>query len=498
MQSLPPEIGQLSNLTCLDLSENRLEYLPEEIAGLESLTDLHLSQNVLETLPDGIGKLDKLTILKVDQNRLTSLNSNIGHCHNLQELILTENFLSELPVEMGRLVRLTNLNVDRNSLTSVPEDIGNLCELGVLSLRDNRLTMLPDSLGNCVRLHVLDVSGNRLPYLPYTLLQLSLKAVWLSDNQAQPLLTFQTDTDPDSGKTVLTCFLLPQQEYQPTIASDGRLYRCDVTPGLSNGTLTRTDDGAASEDDWQEQEANRTHSVKFTDPQEQDNREVSSRNTVAVWLMGCYDRTKEQQLLHAEHAAGPGRGVQGGGLTVGRGRRREGPVGLRPSNRSIYMVVWMGIDPPGTPFVRQNTPHPRELKAKAHKLFGKGHNSMEESDQLLNDSSVPEVEAVNEHVRNFNDPPRVIEPEPELVVGNGDVEESSEPSQDDDTDDCKLKKMDNFIIPTVRKWYLGSNVKPVKSTILEKKNSKSKRNKTAYEEVSMGISGLLLKTVYES
>lgn len=24
-----------------------------------------------------------------------------------------------------------------------------------------------------------------------------------------------------------------------------------------------------------------------------------------------------------------------------------------------------------TPFVRQNTPHPKELKAKAHKLFGK-------------------------------------------------------------------------------------------------------------------------------
>lgn len=28
-----------------------------------------------------------------------------------------------------------------------------------------------------------------------------------------------------------------------------------------------------------------------------------------------------------------------------------------------------------TPFVRQNTPHPKELKAKAHKLFGKGKAS---------------------------------------------------------------------------------------------------------------------------
>jgi hypothetical protein len=30
---------------------------------------------------------------------------------------------------------------------------------------------------------------------------------------------------------------------------------------------------------------------------------------------------------------------------------------------------------PQTPFVRQNTPHPKELKAKAHKLFGKGKAS---------------------------------------------------------------------------------------------------------------------------
>ncbi|XP_048522815.1 protein lap4 isoform X4 [Dendroctonus ponderosae] len=398
LQSLPAEIGQLHSLSCLDLSENRLEYLPEDIAGLESLTDLHLSQNVLEMLPDGIGKLEKLTILKVDQNRLTSLNSNIGCCHNLQELILTENFLSELPKEIGKLVKLTNLNVDRNSLTSIPEEIGNLCELGVLSLRDNRLTMLPDSLGDCNRLHVLDVSGNRLPYLPHTLLQLRLKAVWLSDNQAQPLLTFQTDTDPDTGKTVLTCFLLPQQEYQPTITSDGRLYRCDVNSGLSNGTLSRITASTTKDDvsdDWQEQEASRLHSVKFTDPQDQENKE--------------------------------------------------------------------------TPFVRQNTPHPRELKAKYTKFAGKGNShgnsSFEDSDHhpdgianpVLNDLEA--TEAINLHVAHpqqpvaenntrISNPPSITAtiaktPEPVMVVGNG--HQDSEPSQDEELDEDFLRRRVGFI-----------------------------------------------------
>ncbi|XP_055300026.1 protein lap4-like isoform X18 [Sitodiplosis mosellana] len=290
LQRLPPEIGRLTNLTCLDVSENKLEELPEEIGGLVNLTDLHLSQNVLETLPDGMSKLRKLTILKLDQNRVDILNESIGLCENLQELILTENFLRKLPKSIGRLIKLNNLNVDRNSLESIPIEIGNCISLGVLSLRDNKLKKLPSELGNCTELHVLDVSGNQLQYLPYTLVNLQLKAVWLSENQAQPLLTFQTDTDEHTGEQVLTCFLLPQLEYQPQ-GADGH-----------------DDEGSSDDEAWEEREASRTHSVKFSEDS--------------------------------------------------------------------------GIADKDTPFVRQNTPHPKELKLKAHKLFAKEKNKADDGGNL--------------------------------------------------------------------------------------------------------------------
>lgn len=87
-------------------------------------------------------------------------------------------------------------------MESIPNEIGNCVSLGVLSLRDNKLRAIPSELGNCTELHVLDVSGNRLQYLPYTLVNLKLKAVWLSENQAQPLLTFQTDTDENTNEQV--------------------------------------------------------------------------------------------------------------------------------------------------------------------------------------------------------------------------------------------------------------------------------------------------------
>lgn len=120
----------------------------------------------------------------------------------MQELILTENFLVELPTSIGRMRKLNNLNVDRNSLAAIPNEFGNLTNLGVLSLRDNKLVRLPAEIGNCLALHVLDVSGNRLQHLPYSLVNLQLKAVWLSENQAQPLLTFQPDTDEATGEQV--------------------------------------------------------------------------------------------------------------------------------------------------------------------------------------------------------------------------------------------------------------------------------------------------------
>jgi protein scribble len=52
----------------------------------------------------------------------------------------------------------------------------------------------------------------RLDHLPMSLATLPLKAVWLSENQAQPMLKFQTDKDETTGEQVLTCFLLPQLE----------------------------------------------------------------------------------------------------------------------------------------------------------------------------------------------------------------------------------------------------------------------------------------------
>uniref|UniRef100_A0A2K6G492 Scribble planar cell polarity protein n=1 Tax=Propithecus coquereli TaxID=379532 RepID=A0A2K6G492_PROCO len=221
LSALPPELGNLRRLVCLDVSENRLEELPAELGGLVLLTDLLLSQNLLQRLPDGIGQLKQLSILKVDQNRLCEVPEAIGDCENLSELILTENLLTALPRSLGKLTKLTNLNVDRNHLEVLPPEIGGCTALSVLSLRDNRLTVLPPELAHTAELHVLDVAGNRLRSLPFALTHLNLKALWLAENQAQPMLRFQTEDDAQTGEKVLTCYLLPQQPL-PSLEDPGQ------------------------------------------------------------------------------------------------------------------------------------------------------------------------------------------------------------------------------------------------------------------------------------
>lgn len=56
--------------------------------------------------------------------------------------------------------------------------------------------------------------AHRLRNLPMSITQCKLNAIWLSENQAQPMLKFQSDTDSDTKEKVLTCYLLPQADWK--------------------------------------------------------------------------------------------------------------------------------------------------------------------------------------------------------------------------------------------------------------------------------------------
>jgi GTPase SAR1 family protein len=113
---MPGEVAQLTSLTVLDLSANRLRALPPEIAQLTSLRTLTLAGNQLSLLPPEISQLTNLTALDLSGNELATLPSEIGRLRNLQRLWLNGNRLTGLPPEISQLPRLQELRLADNPL----------------------------------------------------------------------------------------------------------------------------------------------------------------------------------------------------------------------------------------------------------------------------------------------------------------------------------------------------------------------------------------------
>ena len=150
---IPPEIGELTNLTILSLVDNPLltGSIPPHIGNLTNLTHLHLSENQLTgEIPYEIGNLTSveleigmynLTHLHLSGNQLTGeIPSQMGNLTNLIHLNLSGNQLAgELPSEIGDLTNLIHLNLYENNLTGeIPSEIGNLNYLARLHLNDNQ------------------------------------------------------------------------------------------------------------------------------------------------------------------------------------------------------------------------------------------------------------------------------------------------------------------------------------------------------------------------
>ena len=72
---------------------NRLTDLPADIGTLTKLEKLCVSQNALTGLPSTFGRLQSLTVLKLVKNKLSAVPDQIGECTSLEEVDLSDNYL---------------------------------------------------------------------------------------------------------------------------------------------------------------------------------------------------------------------------------------------------------------------------------------------------------------------------------------------------------------------------------------------------------------------
>ena len=166
--TIPPEIGNLTNLDLLDLSGNELSgTIPPELSNLVNLRVLYLSGNALSgEIPSELSKLTGLTRVSLSYNQLSgSIPPELGDLVNLRDLYLSDNRLGgRIPSELGNLTNLIRLDFSGNQLSGeIPSELVNLTNLEALDLTENRLSgLIPSQLGQLTNLLGLDLSENQL------------------------------------------------------------------------------------------------------------------------------------------------------------------------------------------------------------------------------------------------------------------------------------------------------------------------------------------------
>ena len=165
--SIPPELGNLTNLTWLLLNANSLSgSIPPELGSLAKLWVLYLNSNDLAgAIPAELGNLTNLVQLNLRANSLSgSIPRELGNLANLWRLYLDSNDLTgAIPAELGDLA-LGYLRLADNDLTgAIPAELGNLASLRELILGENSLSgSIPAELGDLANLERLELHSNSL------------------------------------------------------------------------------------------------------------------------------------------------------------------------------------------------------------------------------------------------------------------------------------------------------------------------------------------------
>mmetsp|Transcript_21431 Transcript_21431/g.48531 ORF Transcript_21431/g.48531 Transcript_21431/m.48531 type:complete len:1759 (-) Transcript_21431:232-5508(-) len=228
ISALPKEVIELTALTELKMSDNRLKVVVSEIEQLSQLQLVDLSRNRIKMLPATLGKLSELRRLDVSENRLKHLPAVLCNLEQLGEIeihgnkdleipeeiqtsgtatlklflqgifrgsadsvvdwskvtTVEEHKLESLPQILFSMNWITDLNLDNNRIRKIPSEISVLKSMKSLSVRNNLVEKVSSDIKRCKSLTTVNFDSNSLTKIPLQLFtHLSLTSLNLNHNR---------------------------------------------------------------------------------------------------------------------------------------------------------------------------------------------------------------------------------------------------------------------------------------------------------------------------
>ncbi|NWX91276.1 LRCH3 protein, partial [Nothoprocta pentlandii] len=149
---IPEAILNLQSLTFLNISRNQLSTLPVHLCNLP-LKVLIAGNNKLVSIPEEIGQLRQLTELDVSCNEIQTIPPQIGNLECLRDLNVRRNNLVRLPEELAELP-LIRLDISCNKITTIPVCYRNLRHLQTIMLENNPLQSPPAQICIKGKIHI--------------------------------------------------------------------------------------------------------------------------------------------------------------------------------------------------------------------------------------------------------------------------------------------------------------------------------------------------------
>lgn len=177
IEVLPDEIGELTELKFLTLSENKIKFLPSSFSKLKKLERLHLKGNLFDKFPEEVLELENLDHLCLSGNEIEEIPKNINRLVNLQELFISDNKIKAFEYGLLDLLNMKHLCLHDNDIVSIPEDFGRLAKITELHLHNNKLEKLPLTLENAFYINYISFFGNPIIDPPMDILENGYNAI---------------------------------------------------------------------------------------------------------------------------------------------------------------------------------------------------------------------------------------------------------------------------------------------------------------------------------